>query len=303
MDETGTDVTYTISICNYNMVDTLEESLESILGQVDDRFEVLIVDDGSTDGSQSLLDTMANKYDQLRTLYLKPDTGRKLGETRNISVREAEGEYVLLDLDADDIYPDGIIQDFVYIFHEIERVVGREKVIQIPGIRMASREFFLEIGPYRNLPVGGEDMDLWRRLIGEDKLIYIDTPKPHTSIGYEKSPKALIKRWYRVAVADFQSGISLFSYLKWTLANHSAKRIGYYLLSLPIAYIDATRRDQYTIPKSFREKGDLPKHMEAVKTPLSELETEYGVQIDRSQLSKIGRQILFSHEVESAGTQ
>lgn len=275
------------------MAQTLERSLKSILSQIGDRFEVLVVDDASTDESRSVLDAMVEEHTKLRTQYLEPDPNRRLGETRNISVRESRGEYVLLHLDTDDIYQQGIITDFVYVFHKLEAVVGEKKVIQIPGMRMASKEFLLEIGPYRNLPVGGEDMDFWRRLLADDALIYIDAAKPHQSIGYEKTNKALMKRWYRVAVSDFQSKISPISYFRWTVTNHGPKRIVYYLLTLPIAYTRAALEQSYPAPKIFRTKGELPKQLFEIKITLSELEAKYGIEIERTQLSENGRNIFF----------
>lgn len=42
---------YTVVVCNLNMSATVERAVESILSQVDDDYEVLVVDGGSTDGS------------------------------------------------------------------------------------------------------------------------------------------------------------------------------------------------------------------------------------------------------------
>ena len=42
---------YSICICNYNMNDTLERSINSILKQIDDEIEIIVVDDGSNDNS------------------------------------------------------------------------------------------------------------------------------------------------------------------------------------------------------------------------------------------------------------
>lgn len=287
---------YTIAICNYNMADTLERSLESILTQIDDRFEVLVVDDGSKDSSRSILRSMEQEYDRLRTIYLEPDSNRKLGETRNISIRESNGDYILFHIDTDDVYQQGIISDFVRIYHAFEREVEGKMVKQIPGIRMAPREFLLEMGPYRNLPVGGEDMDLWRRLLASDALIYIDADRPHQSIGYEKRNRDLMKRWFRVAVSDFQTGITYGSYLRWTLSNHGFKRIGYYLVMLPVAFVTAMFREKYSITEEFHEKGELPKRLDEVKTPMVELEKKHGLQIDREELSENTRAILFESD-------
>ena len=42
---------YSICICNYNMADTIDKALISVLDQVDERFEILVIDDGSSDDS------------------------------------------------------------------------------------------------------------------------------------------------------------------------------------------------------------------------------------------------------------
>lgn len=287
---------YTIAICNYNMAETLEESLKSILNQIDDRFEVLVVDDASTDESQTILEKLAGEYDQLRTLYLDPDPNRKLGETRNISVQESNGEYVILDLDVDDVYQEGIIQDFVYVFHEFEHKLGEKRVIQMPGIRMTSRDFWLEIGPYRNLPVGGEDRDCWRRLLDRNALIYIDASQPHRSIGYEKSNWDLMKRWYRVAVSDFQTGVEFWSYFRWSFANHGPTRILYYIMMLPLAYIKSISRGHYPPTEELNKKGCLSERIKELKTPLSALESKYNVNISQDRLSKNGQRILYGRD-------
>ena len=85
---------YSICICNFNMSNTLEISLKSILDQIDDRFEVVVVDDGSTDTSLNILFRIKSHYKQLRIIPLIRDRRRKLGETRNISIRAARGKYV-----------------------------------------------------------------------------------------------------------------------------------------------------------------------------------------------------------------
>ena len=111
---------YSICIANYNMASTLKLSLESILKPLDNRFEVIVVDDGSRDKSLVELDSLALKYPILRVIPLKSDRRRKLGETRNVSVRAAKGKYVLLHIDTDDIW-EPYIDSFTKIFHELEK--------------------------------------------------------------------------------------------------------------------------------------------------------------------------------------
>ncbi len=94
---------YSVCVCNYNMADTLERAMTSVVEQLDNRFEVLVVDDGSTDESIHILKKLAEKYEIFRFISLNRDKSRLLGKTRNFSIREAKGEYVLLHIDADDV--------------------------------------------------------------------------------------------------------------------------------------------------------------------------------------------------------
>lgn len=82
----------------YNMRDTLERCLRSVLSQLADGMEVLLVDDGSTDGSGSLMEQWAQEYPQLH-ICTKENGG--LSDARNAGLRMAQGRYVTF-VDADD---------------------------------------------------------------------------------------------------------------------------------------------------------------------------------------------------------
>lgn len=84
----------------YNAEAFLAESVESILNQTFTDFELLILNDGSTDGTLALAQTFAEKDPRVRVL----DNGenRGLAYTRNRLLREAQGEFLAI-LDSDDI--------------------------------------------------------------------------------------------------------------------------------------------------------------------------------------------------------
>ena len=125
----SSEIEYSICVANFNMADTLEQALTSVLGQLDHRFEVVVVDDGSSDGSVAVLDRLANRFPFLRYISLPRSRKRLLGETRNIGIRAARGKYILLHIDADDVW-EPYIKDFVAVFHRIERCVGRDIYLQ-----------------------------------------------------------------------------------------------------------------------------------------------------------------------------
>jgi glycosyltransferase involved in cell wall biosynthesis len=84
-----------------------EEALESILQQDYDDWELLLVDDGSTDGSTEMARRYA-EHDPERIRYLTHPRreNRGMSASRNLGVREARGEYVAF-LDADDTWLPG----------------------------------------------------------------------------------------------------------------------------------------------------------------------------------------------------
>ncbi|MFB7305444.1 bifunctional glycosyltransferase/CDP-glycerol:glycerophosphate glycerophosphotransferase [Heyndrickxia sporothermodurans] len=82
----------------YNVEEFLEECLESLVNQTMRDFEVIMVDDGSTDSSKEIMKLYANKYSVFIPVY-KENGG--LGHARNYGVSYASGEYLIF-MDSDD---------------------------------------------------------------------------------------------------------------------------------------------------------------------------------------------------------
>jgi glycosyltransferase involved in cell wall biosynthesis len=82
----------------------IEESIQSVLAQTYDNWELLLVDDGSTDGSTGIaLQYAAAHPDRIRYLSHDDRQNRGASASRNRGARHAEGEYLAF-LDADDVY-------------------------------------------------------------------------------------------------------------------------------------------------------------------------------------------------------
>lgn len=93
---------FSVIIPVYNSREYLRECVDSVLEQTGADFEILLVDDGSTDGeSGALCDTLAREHpDCIRVLH-KPNGGA--GDARNAALPLAQGDYVLF-LDSDDTF-------------------------------------------------------------------------------------------------------------------------------------------------------------------------------------------------------
>ncbi len=83
----------------YNVAAFLEETVKSILNQTFTDFELILVDDGSTDGSAELCDTLAKTDSRIRVFH-KPNSG--VSDARNMGLDNAIGEYIGW-VDSDDI--------------------------------------------------------------------------------------------------------------------------------------------------------------------------------------------------------
>lgn len=87
---------FSIIIPTYNRAHTLPETLRSVFDQEFDDYEVIVVDDGSTDGTREIVAALGN--DKLR-YYYKENEERSIA--RNYGADRAEGRYLLF-LDSDD---------------------------------------------------------------------------------------------------------------------------------------------------------------------------------------------------------
>ena len=82
----------------YNVSKYLRQCLESIVAQTFTDWECVIVDDGSTDGSEIICDEFATKDPRFRVLHVK---NGGIASTRNIGVKEAKGNFIAF-CDSDD---------------------------------------------------------------------------------------------------------------------------------------------------------------------------------------------------------
>ena len=73
----------------YNVENYLEECIESILNQTYSNIEVILIDDGSTDGSGALCDEYKKKDKRIYVLHKK---NGGLSDARNIGIDNAKGE-------------------------------------------------------------------------------------------------------------------------------------------------------------------------------------------------------------------
>ena len=93
----------TIIMSSYNNAVYLPDALESALGQSFNDWELLVVNDNSSDGTKDILETYKNK--DSRIIIWTNQTNQGLTKNLNTALDKAQGEYIAR-LDSDDIWSD-----------------------------------------------------------------------------------------------------------------------------------------------------------------------------------------------------
>lgn len=110
-------MTVSIIVSIYNIVDYLSYCLNSLIYQDYQDLEIILVDDGSKDGSSQLCDEVAKSDSRIKVVH-KPNGG--LSSARNAGLDIATGKYVLF-IDGDDYLTTGAVSTLVAIA-EVQKV-------------------------------------------------------------------------------------------------------------------------------------------------------------------------------------
>ena len=94
----GEDIKISIIVPVYNVKEYLRECLESLVNQSFENYEIIIINDGSTDGSDLICQKYKERYENIR-YYSQSNKGQSAA--RNLGVRKSKGEYILF-VDSDD---------------------------------------------------------------------------------------------------------------------------------------------------------------------------------------------------------
>ena len=137
----------------YNVEAYLEKCVQSILRQTEQDFELLLVDDGSTDSSGQLCEELAKKDSRIRVIHQE---NQGLGGARNTGIREAKGDWLLL-VDSDDWIEPEIL----------------EKTLEA-GLR---EEADMVVFPFRSVDEEGRELAVFRENVPLDRALSLKERK------------------------------------------------------------------------------------------------------------------------------
>jgi glycosyltransferase involved in cell wall biosynthesis len=213
----------------YNTDRYLAQAVESILNQTFRDFELLIIDDGSSDHSLAILQHYATQDDRIRLTHRE---NRGIPQTRNELLAQAKGEFLAV-IDSDDIaHPDRLALQVAYLqqYPAVVWVGGAFELIDERGYRltclplpetdaeirdllahgnmgflhptaMMRRDAVAQLGGYdETLPLA-EDLDLWLRLSQVGQLGNLPLPV----VQYRIHPASICDRHREAPPAALQT--------------------------------------------------------------------------------------------------
>ena len=196
-----------VIIPTYNRAAMVYDAVQSVLQQSYTDFEIIVVDDGSTDDTAERLQGLISTSDKIRYMY-QPNQGRS--SARNQGIQQARGEYLSF-LDSDDCYLPGKLERQVKILDEhpdcamsftnyrvmdehgviLDRygepdidlngniypdlLFFKGTVITTPAV-MVRALVLNEVGRFDEGMHICEDLDLWRRIARKSRVLQIKEP-------------------------------------------------------------------------------------------------------------------------------
>lgn len=142
------NIKFSIIMCAYNVEEYIERAIQSVYNQSYKSYELIIVNDGSTDKTLQKVRQAKKKYKMNNIVIINNSKNIGLGASRNRAVERAKGEYILY-LDSDDtLYEDStlnkineiIIKEELDIIYMGVQYVGGSNKAYIPNAENSTKE-------------------------------------------------------------------------------------------------------------------------------------------------------------------
>ena len=115
-----------VIIPTYNRADLLPRAIDSALNQTYKDFELIIVDDGSTDNTKKIVEEYQKKDERIKYLWEENSSGP--ARPYNLALKQCQGEYIAF-LDSDDVWLPEKLEKQIAIFEEYDGKINLGLVI------------------------------------------------------------------------------------------------------------------------------------------------------------------------------
>ena len=206
----GLPAAVTVLITAHNRLDYLPQTLASVYEQTFPDFDIVLFDDGSTDGTKEWI--TARKYPRLR--YVRAALNRGPASARNAVLAEAKGEFAAF-LDSDDLWKPDYLETMVSALKDAPAAAAccyaasidsRGRILSrdfLRSLRLRNPEFKRVLGlPFFPLPSatvvrraaleGGRGFDEYFRRIGDDADFFYRLALRHGSSAFRLVPRNLV---------------------------------------------------------------------------------------------------------------
>ena len=179
----------------YNSEKFLDECISSVLNQTYQNWEMLIVDDNSSDNSSILINSYSKKDERIKPLYLNDNIGAAMA--RNKAISKAKGKYLAF-LDSDDVWLPKKLEvqtnfmkknNFAFVFSSYNVISDDQKLsykISVPETITYKRYLkntiigcltvMLDKEKFKKIEMpnlrSSHDMALWLNLLKQEKYAY-----------------------------------------------------------------------------------------------------------------------------------
>src|SRR4030042_1588084 len=179
--------TVSVIIPTYNRAHLLNRAIKSILVQTFGDFEIIIVDDASTDNTERIVKSIDDK----RILYIRHENNKGGSAARNTGIRQARGKYIAF-LDSDDEWLPEKLEKQLKVFERSTNSVGlvytgiikeskqrrsvhqsrentaqailAENYVGTTSTPLIKKECFLKTGLFDETLPSAQDWDMWIRI-------------------------------------------------------------------------------------------------------------------------------------------
>ena len=121
------DIFISVIIPVFNVENYLRKTINSILNQTFRNFEIILINDGSTDSSGEICNEYANKFESIKVFHQK---NAGLSAARNVGISKSKGNYICF-LDSDDWYSNNALEEFVKLITDFKADIAAISVFEI----------------------------------------------------------------------------------------------------------------------------------------------------------------------------